>query len=33
MGVFVAAGLVGLCAAVTTRLLHQPGHLISRLPR
>jgi MFS family permease len=33
MHVFVAAGLVGLCAAVTTRLLHQPGHLISRLPR
>jgi MFS family permease len=31
--VFVAAGLIGLCAAVTTRLLHQPGHLISRLPR
>jgi MFS family permease len=33
MHVFVAAGLLGLCAAVTTRLLHQPGHLISRLPR
>jgi MFS family permease len=33
MTVFVAAGLIGLCAAVTTRLLHQPGHLISRLPR
>jgi MFS family permease len=33
MNVFVAAGLIGLCAAVTTRLLHQPGHLISRLPR
>jgi MFS family permease len=33
MAVFVAAGLIGLCGAVTTRLLHQPGHLISRLPR
>ena len=33
MSVFVAAGLISLCAAVTTRLLHQPGHLISRLPR
>jgi MFS family permease len=33
MSVFVAAGLIGLCAAVTTRLLHQPGHVISRLPR
>jgi MFS family permease len=33
MRVFVAAGLIGLCAAVTTRLLHQPGHLIARLPR
>jgi MFS family permease len=33
MRVFVAAGLVSLCAAVTTRLLHQPGHLMSRLPR
>jgi MFS family permease len=33
MDVFVAAGLISLCAAVTTRLLHQPGHLISRLPR
>jgi len=33
MHVFVAAGLLGLCAAVTTRLLHRPGHLISRLPR
>jgi MFS family permease len=33
MGVFVAAGLIGLCAALTTRLLHQPGHLISHLPR
>ena len=33
MGVFVAAGLIGLCAAVTTRLLQQPGHLISRLPQ
>jgi MFS family permease len=31
--VFVAAGLISLCAAVTTRLLHRPGHLISRLPR
>jgi MFS family permease len=33
MNVFVAAGLIGLCAALTTRLLHQPGHFISRLPR
>jgi MFS family permease len=33
MGVFVAAGVISLCAAVTTRLLHQPGHVISRLPR
>lgn len=33
MGVFTAAGLIGLCAAITTRLLQQPGHLISRLPR
>jgi MFS family permease len=33
MGVFVAAGMISLCAAVTTRLLHRPGHLISRLPR
>jgi MFS family permease len=33
MQVFVAAGLLGLCAAATTRLLHRPGHLISRLPR
>jgi MFS family permease len=33
MRVFVAAGLISLCAAVTTRLLHQPGHLISHLPR
>ena len=33
MGVFVAAGVIGLCAAVTTRLLHRPGHVISRLPR
>ncbi|RDH74512.1 MFS transporter [Mycolicibacterium moriokaense] len=33
MKVFVAAGLIGLCAAVTTRLLHRPGHLIARLPR
>lgn len=32
-GVFVAAGVLGLCSAVTTRLLHRPGHLISRLPR
>ena len=31
--VFVAAGLISLCAAVTTRLLHRPGHLILRLPR
>ncbi|HEX4558526.1 MAG TPA: OFA family MFS transporter [Mycobacterium sp.] len=33
MLVFVAAGLISLCASVTTRLLHRPGHLISRLPR
>ncbi|MBP1820098.1 OFA family MFS transporter [Mycobacterium sp. OAE908] len=33
MHVFVTAGLIGLCAAVTTRLLRQPGHLIARLPR
>jgi MFS family permease len=33
MRVFVAAGLISLCAAVTTRLLHRPGHVISRLPR
>ena len=33
MGVFVAAGVISLCAAVTTRLLHQPGHVLSRLPR
>lgn len=33
MHVFVAAGVISLCAAVTTRLLHQPGYLISRLPR
>jgi MFS family permease len=33
MDVFVAAGLISLCAAVTTRLLHRPGHLILRLPR
>ena len=33
MGVFVAAGLISLCAAVTTRLLHRPGHLVLRLPR
>jgi MFS family permease len=33
MLVFVAAGLLSLCASVTTRLLHRPGHLISRLPR
>jgi MFS family permease len=33
MHVFVAAGLISLCAAVTTRLLHQPGHVITRLPR
>ncbi|MFG1929052.1 OFA family MFS transporter [Mycobacterium sp. NPDC048908] len=32
-GAFVAAGVISLCAAVTTRLLHQPGHLLSRLPR
>jgi MFS family permease len=33
MHVFVAAGVISLCAAITTRLLHRPGHLISRLPR
>jgi hypothetical protein len=33
MRVLVDAGLISLCAAVTTRLLHQPGHLISHLPR
>jgi len=33
MGVFVAAGIISLFAAVTTRLLHRPGHVISRLPR
>jgi MFS family permease len=33
MGVFVAAGMISLCAAVVARLLHQPGRLISRLPR
>jgi MFS family permease len=33
MGVFVAAGLISLCGAITTRLLHRPGHLVSRLPR
>jgi MFS family permease len=33
MGVFVAAGLIGLCAAVTTRLLHRPGLLVSQLAR
>jgi MFS family permease len=33
MGVFVAAGIISLCAAVVARLLHQPGRLISRLPR
>jgi len=33
MNVFIAAGLIGMVPAVTTRLLHQPGHLISRLPR
>jgi MFS family permease len=33
MAIFVAAGVIGLCAAVTTRLLHRPGHVISRLPQ
>ena len=33
MRVFVAAGALGMCAAVITRLLHRPGHLVSRLPR
>jgi hypothetical protein len=33
MGVFVAAGMISLCAAVVARLLHQPGRLISRLPQ
>jgi MFS family permease len=33
MVVFVAAGLIGLCAAATTRLLHRPGLLVSRLAR
>jgi MFS family permease len=33
MHVFVAFGLLSLCAAATTRLLHQPGYLISRLSR
>jgi MFS family permease len=33
MGVFVAAGLISLCAAVTTRLLHRPGYPALRLPR
>jgi MFS family permease len=33
MLVFVAAGLISLCAAVTTRLLHRPGHLVTRLSR
>ena len=33
MVVFVAAGLISLCAAVTTRLLHRPGHLVTRLSR
>ena len=30
---FVAAGLLSLCAAVLTRLLHRPGHPTVRLPR
>ena len=33
MDVFVAAGLISLCAAVTTRLLQRPGHLLTRLAR
>src|SRR5262245_53941770 len=33
MGVFVAAGVIGLCAAVTTRLLHRPGLVVSRVSR
>jgi len=33
MLVFVAAGLISLCAAVTTRLLHRPGHLVTRVSR
>jgi MFS family permease len=33
MSVFVAAGLISLCAAVTTRLLHRPGYPALRLPR
>jgi MFS family permease len=33
MGAFVTAGVISLCAAVTTRLLHRPGHLVSRLAR
>jgi len=31
--VFVAAGLLSLCAAVMTRLLHRPGYPVFRLPR
>ena len=30
---FVAAGLLSLCAAVMTRLLHRPGYPVFRLPR
>ena len=33
MGVFVAAGLISLCAAVTTRLLHRLGYPSLGLPR
>jgi MFS family permease len=33
MTVFVVAGLMGLCAAVTTRLLHRPGYPALGLPR
>jgi hypothetical protein len=30
---FVAAGLLSLCAAVMTRLLHRPGYPALHLPR
>ena len=30
---FVAAGLLSLCAAVMTRLLHRPGYPTIHLPR
>jgi len=30
---FVAAGLLSMCAAVMTRLLHRPGYPALRLPR